>query len=76
MHAVLLLVVLMCLAIGSWMLLRPERFLQAKRERAPLFKQLTAQLNQPSALNLTMLRISGAVLLGVGALIALLLISH
>ena len=73
----LLLVVLgLSLWIGGWMLLRPASFLQARRERAVFARGLIERVNQPTSLNLALLRVAGAIVIGTGVLAALLVLAQ
>ncbi len=52
--------------IGGWMLFRPESYLRAKRERAGPLSGLVGRFNQPTPINVFMLRLTGAAIIGIG----------
>lgn len=69
-------VLVLALWVGGGMLVHPDAYLQAKRERAPVFRGLAERLNQPTAINLWATRLTGAVIVAVGMFAAVILVSH
>ena len=71
-----LFVLVFALWVGGGMILRPEEYLRAKRERAPFFRALASRLNQPTTVNLWTTRITGATIVAFGVFATSILLSH
>ncbi len=52
--------------LGRWMLLAPKSYLEAQRSRAVLFRSLAERMNQPTRLNVLVVRATGALVIGAG----------
>jgi hypothetical protein len=52
--------------LGRWMLVAPESYLEAQRSRAVLFRSLAERMNQPTRVNVLVVRATGALVIGAG----------